>query len=244
MTGETILITRPKGDEAALTDALHDRGYRVIHEPLTEIFLHHTERQALDNALSADPDAILVTSRHGARALSLLTELRDAYLLCVGEATAHVAQSLGFTRVQCVGGHVQSLVEHVFAGFDPGTRFLYISGKHIRVDLQQVLGDQGMQVERLSVYEAIASEQLSDTVVEQLKRGQIDAVTFLSPRTAQIFTTLLTRADAQESVKELQAAVLSDAVSAALSADWKGIHTAHEATLASLVDCVDTIFHA
>jgi len=244
MTGETILITRPKGDEMALTDALHVHGYRVIHEPLTEIFLRHTERQALHNALLSEPDAVIITSRHGANALALLSDLRDAYLICIGEATASTAQSLGFTRVCNAGGNVQKLIEYIYASYDPETRFLYVSGKHVRVDLDAVLATQGMHVDRIVLYEAIASPQLSDTLVEQLRRGQIDAVTFLSQRTAHIFTALLARAGAQQTVTGLHAAALSETIAEPLvSWPWKGIHTAREATLASLIECVDNIFH-
>ncbi len=95
MSGETIVITRPKGDAASLTEALQARGYHVIHEPLTEIFLRHAERQALHQALLEEPDAIILTSRHGVHALALLTDLRDSYLLCVGEATAQAAAFAG-----------------------------------------------------------------------------------------------------------------------------------------------------
>lgn len=178
MSGETIVITRPKGDEKSLTEALQARGYRVIHEPLTEIFLRHNERQAVHQALLSEPDAVIVTSRHGVHALALLSELRDAYLLCVGEATAQAAHSLGFTRVAAARGNAGNLIELIMQGYDIESRFLYISGAHTRVDIEAELGARGMEIERLVLYEALAAPQLSDTLVEQLRRGQIDAVTF------------------------------------------------------------------
>ncbi len=144
MSDKTIVITRAKGDEKTLTDLLHAHDYRVIHEPLTDIFLRHTERQAVEDALLDEPDAVLITSRHGVQALSLLTELRDPCLLCVGEATAEAAHSLGFIRVNSAGGNVQNLIEHIAAGYDGGSRFFYPCGQHVRVALDEVL--EGMDM--------------------------------------------------------------------------------------------------
>lgn len=242
MSTKTILVTRPRGDEKALTDLLHEYNFRVIHEPLTEIFLQHNARHKLLEALSYEPDAIILTSRHGAQSLALLTEWRDLFLLCVGEATAATALSLGFTRVETAGGTVEQLLDFIASAYDEDSRFLYISAKHVRVDIDKILTDKDMPTERIEVYEAIASEQLSDTLIEQLKRNQIDGVTFLSQRSASIFTKLLAKAEAQHCVKHLQAFCLSEAVAAPLSVwPWQAIHIADEPTLASIAQSVDNV---
>jgi len=244
MSGETIVITRAKGDEKSLAEALQTRGYHVIHEPLSEIFLRHNERQALQHALLAEPDAVIVTSRHGVHALALLSELRDAYLLCVGEATARAAESLGFTRIGTAGGTAASLIETITQGYDAGSRFLYASAEHVRVDFEAALRKCNMEVERLVLYDAIAATQISDTLVEQLKRKQINAVTFFSQRAAQLFTVLLAKAQATEVASDLHAFCLSATVAEPLTGNaWKSIHVACEPTLASVVLDVDNIFH-
>ncbi len=243
MTGETIVITRPKGDEASLRDALHDGGYAVIHEPLTEIFLRHTERPTFHIAMMSDPDAIIVTSRHGVQALALLTEFRDIFLICVGQATADIAHSLGFTRVSAAGGDGEKLIRYIAEGYDEGSRFIYVSGEHIRSDLVSRLADIGMQAQRIVAYDALAAPHLSDTLIEQLKRRQIDAVTFMSPRACHIWTRLLASAKVQDSVKHIGAFALSASVAEPLvEAPWRRIHIADEATLASLVRSVDNIY--
>jgi len=243
MTGETIVITRPKGDGESLAEALQERGYRVIHEPLSEIILLHNERQALNNALLDEPDAVIVTSRHAVHALALLSELRDPYLLCVGDATAQTAESLGFTRIDTAGGNVDSLIDVIVQGYDPDSHFLYASGQHVRADIEAALSMQDMEVQRIILYEAMATTQLSDTLVEQLKRRQIDAVTFFSPRAAQIFMSLLAKSQTKEATTGLDAFCLSDAVAEPLGSAWKAVHVARHATLASLVDGVDNVFH-
>jgi uroporphyrinogen-III synthase len=236
----TVLITRARGDEAELVEALHERGYRTIHEPLTEIFLNHTIRQELEQALMEEPDALLITSRHGARALAALTEMRDAAILCVGEATADAAVSAGFIRVESAGGDVEQLITYIADAYDRDARFVYVSAQHIRTDIGEELALHGMQVRRIVAYEALPSPALSDTLIEQLRRGQIDAVTFLSQRAAAIFIVLLDKAGINEATAQLQAFTLSEAVAGPLQTlNWKGVHSARQPTLASLIECMD-----
>ena len=243
MVDKTLVITRPKGDEKALAEALHASGYRVIHEPLMEIFLRHTERHALNRHLVEEPDAVIVTSRHAVQALSILSDLRDPFLLCVGEATEQAAQSVGFTRTANGGGTAEALARYIEDAYDEDSRFLYASGAHVRLDIDALLKQRSMQVERLTLYDAHAADTLSDTLIEQLRRQQIDAVTFMSPRTAQIFTALINKADIREASQHLTAFCLSDAVAEPLAGlTWQGIECASEPTLASLVECIDNTF--
>lgn len=240
---KTILVTRAKGDEEPITEALQELGHFVIHEPLTEIFLNHTIRAPLNSLLLEEPDAVIVTSKHAAQALALLTDIRDVFILCVGEATAEVAMSLGFSRVQAAGGTIEHLLEDIAGGYDESARFLYISGEHIRSDLPLVISSFGMQCERIVAYQAIASEALSDTLVEQLKRGQIDAATFFSPRNAEIFCDLLERAGISGAAQVMDAFCLSGEVASALeNIDWRNVIAADEPTLASLVSSVDNAY--
>lgn len=240
---KTILVTRPKGDEVALTEMLHNSGYRVIHEPLTNIYLHHTKRQELQAALLAEPDAVIVTSRHGVNAMAFLSDVRDNYLICVGEATAKAAYSQGFNRVEVAGGNVDKLVQLISDGYDEGSRFLYVSGEHTRIDLVAELAAHHMQVERIVAYEAIASEQLSDTLVELLRRGQIDACTFLSQRAAVVFTVLLEQAGIRDTVSHMDSFCLSATIAEPLQSEpWRHIHVTREPTLASLLECVDNTY--
>jgi uroporphyrinogen-III synthase len=239
----TLLITRSLSDGEELQDALHAQGHRVIHEPLTEIFLRHTARLQLEHALNGEPDAVLLTSRYGARALASLSELRDIPVVCVGAATAHVAESVGFTRVSIAGGDVQSMIAYIADAYDPDSRFLYVSAEHVRAEIDVLLSGYGMHITKLPLYEATASEQLSDTIIEQLKRGQIDGAVFLSQRTAQIFTTLVEKADIVESPAIMDAFCLSSTIADPLEAlPWKSVHVSKEPTLDSIIECVDNTY--
>lgn len=242
--GKTVLITRGMNDDRELRLMLAEHGHRVIHEPLTEIFLNHTARPMLEAAIMNDPDAIIVTSRYGVRALAALSELRDTMLLCVGDSTGSVAESLGFTRVCVAGQTVDDLLDYVIGAYDDGARFLYASAQHVRADLEKWLANYQMSVSRIILYEATASDSLSDTLIEQLKRGHIDASTFLSARSSEIFMKLLDKAGITETIHSMEAFCLSDAVAAPLkSGNWKNIIVANEPTLASLAESVDNAGH-
>jgi len=240
---KTILITRAKGDEQELTEALHQQGNFVIHEPLTEIFLNHTIRAQLDILLADEPSAILVTSKHAVQALALLSDLRDLCILAVGTATMECAMSLGFSRVYETGGTLESMLDYIQGGYDDDARFVYISGEHIRSDLPMILSSFGMHCDHIVAYQAIASEGLSDTLVAQLQRGQVEAATFFSPRNVEIFLRLLERADCKDATLGMDAFVLSEEVAnAARSATWQHIYVAAQPTLASLVESVDNAY--
>lgn len=233
---KSIVITRARGDETELSNALKECGFHVIHEPMTEIFLLHTARPALEELLAQDPDAVILTSRHGARALASLSALRDMPLLCVGETTADTAQSLGFNRVSACGGDVEALQRYVHDAYDEGARFAYVSAEHIRREMTV----EGMEIARVIAYEARAVEQFSDVLVEQLKRGHMDAATFMSARAAEIFCTLAERAQLAGAIEPLQAFALSDAIAKMLNRlSWKAVYAAPKPTLASLIQCID-----
>lgn len=243
MADKTLLVTRPQGDERAIIELMHQRGYRAVHEPLTRIVLDHTQQLPLAQALMNDPDALILTSRHGANALAMLTELRDLFVWCVGDATAQVALSHGFERVNAGGGTVQKLVETLLQCYDGEARFLYISGEHVRIDLPDALATYGMEVERLVAYSAESTSELSETLTEQLRRNYIDGVTLMSPRAAQIWQALLAKAGVMEAAMHCTHFCLSQTVAENLDKlKAASVVTAEEPTLASLMKCIDNTF--
>jgi uroporphyrinogen-III synthase len=241
----TIVITRARGDEIDLTEALHERGHHVIHEPVTEIILDHTQRAALEEALLREPDAVIVTSRHGVRALATLCDVRDTPLLCVGDATTEAAQNLGFSRVSSCGGQVESLLAYILGAYDAGSRFLYVSAEDIRAPLDKLLTHEHMPTQRLIAYAASAMPQLSDTLIAQLAREQIDGVAFLSRRSAEIFVDLAHKAMQGGALEQMEAFCLSPAIADTLrTKHWRAIHAAKQPTLASVVDCIDNVWRS
>jgi uroporphyrinogen-III synthase len=70
-------------------------------------------------------------------------------------------------------------------------------------------------------------------------------VTLMSQRTAHTFARLLAQAGVADAAAQLQAFCLSRAVAEPVEEQgWKAVHCAREATLASLVECIDNAFQA
>lgn len=240
MRHKTVIVTRPLPDATLLIHALQEHGHHAIGEPLTEIFLHHTARQALTQALESDPDAVIVTSRNGARALAALTELRDLAVLCVGESTEAAARDCGFDRCFSCGGTVQAMLDYIVDAYDAGGRFVYLSAEHTRENLPEALRPFDMHVLQVVAYSAVASESLSETLTEQIRRNMIDGVVFMSQRSADIFMQLARKAQIEGDLAAMQAYCLSEACALPLrDAPWGEIVLAEQPTLASMVASVD-----
>ena len=108
------LVTRPREDSGALVDVLRDRGIEAVVEPLLEI--RPRDNPTLD---VTGVQALLFTSANGARAAAAATADRDLPVFAVGDATAHEAQSLGWTRVESAGGNVEDLARLVARRLKP-----------------------------------------------------------------------------------------------------------------------------
>jgi len=63
----------------------------------------------------------------------------------------------------------------------------YPSGRHVSVDVAGALAAQGYSCGRVEVYATSQARQLPDEAKNLLRRGQIDAVLFMSVRTADAF---------------------------------------------------------
>ncbi len=102
------LITRPKEDSTAIAERLEELGIEPVIEPLM------TVEPVADAKLDLDGvQAILLTSRNGARALAGATERRDVVVYAVGDSTAELARENGFKSVESAGGDSESLAELV-----------------------------------------------------------------------------------------------------------------------------------
>ena len=111
-SSKTILITRSHDDGHELHERLHAAGYRAIHEPLTQVVLNHTARLPLAQVLAQEPDAILITSRNGARALATLTEMREDLQSSISYSGGKELMDLRKVNYVILGGN--NAGEHLF----------------------------------------------------------------------------------------------------------------------------------
>ena len=89
-------------------------------------------------------------------------------------------------------GTAQELVVHIVSALDPAAGLLlHLAGDALAGDLRGALEEHGFRVLQPQVYRMLAATALSEDTVEQLAMGEIDGVILLSPRTAQVYATLM-----------------------------------------------------
>ena len=185
-----LLVTRPEPDAAELIEQLAARGHEVSHFPLLEIQYHD------DVALPVDlPQAVLITSANGARALARhdrMAEFADVLAITVGPASALAAQQAGFKNIQKTGrGDVVGVIDYVRQNLQPQDgALLYASGSKTSGDLVGELENSGFSVNRAVLYQAVAAGALPENICQSAGEGTLDGVLLFSPRTAKIWLLL------------------------------------------------------
>lgn len=238
-----ILVTRPRADAEELAKLLAARGHEALIEPLLDI------ATLPGDAVTADGvQALVFTSANGVRALierngGDISALRALPVYTVGDATARAARDAGFADVVSASGDVNSLAELIAARVRPDIGpLLHIAGSDVAGDLAGQLAPKGFTLTRAALYQATKAESLSAEAVEALKRGEVKAALFYSPRTASAFAALA--GDIAPALGRATAICLSPAVAEAVedlpgAASWRDILTAAEPTQDALLAALD-----
>ncbi len=214
-----LIVTRPAEDANPLIEKLKALGHQALSAPMISVAL-------VEGALVPKRawQAILVTSANSIRALVQSEQhhaLLDVPVLTVGPASASAAEAAGFQNVESANGDLPALTAFAKAKLKvEGGPLLYPSGTRISGDLKAQLAGAGFECIRLSLYDAIAAEQVPDGVADHIRAGNIDGVLLYSPRTARIWAACA-RTDGVSS--DLQNTVhwcLSAAVGRALAETW------------------------
>ncbi|MAL79146.1 MAG: hypothetical protein CMN55_08550 [Sneathiella sp.] len=220
-----ILITRPEPDASALADILSGRGHEPRLAPM--MFIENLPNRTLD---TAGAQALLITSANGARALGRLAGDKNIRCFAVGRATAEALRAEGYAHVTAAGGDVNSLRDVIIDAATPdGGRLIHVSGSEVAGDLVGMLTEQGFDCERLVLYEALPVTSLDAKITREIKAGSIPAVLFYSPRTAAIFTGIVTAAGLAPFMESMTAYCLSAAIADKISSlRWQEVKIATE----------------
>lgn len=226
-----VLVTRPEPESDALALTLRTLGHVPVQCPLIAVRFR-------DAPLDLEGvQAILFTSGAGVRAFARLSSRRDLPVFSVGDATAGSAREFGFMQVGSAGGDGSALVEYVATHAQPDAgALLHVSGLHVAGDIDSACALRGFAYRRVMLYEAVQAEALSEEGRSALKSGPLEAVLFFSPRTAEAFVSLVTKAGLVDRCRALTAFCLSDAVAAKAGAlPWLAVRIAAEPNQQSLL---------
>ncbi|MDE0538078.1 MAG: uroporphyrinogen-III synthase [Rhodospirillales bacterium] len=230
-----VLVTRPREDAAGLAEALTALGCEAVLEPLFHV--EFLDTAALD---LSGVHALLLTSANGARALARRDVSRELPVYAIGDATASAAGEAGFQQVHSADGGVDQLAELVKDRMprDAGI-LLHVTGSEVAGDLGGTLESAGYGYRRAVLYRAVPVKGLTAATVAALKDGDIDAVVFYSPRSAETCIELMRKARVVRAARELDALCLSAAVGEAASElTWRDVRVAPRPNQESLLSLI------
>jgi len=234
------LVTRPREDAQALARALAARGIEAVLEPLLTIRPKPGVASLLAKELGG-VQALLFTSANGARVFAAACTERKLPVFTVGDATSQAAKAAGFVHVESAQGDVAALARLAAARLKPGDGpLLHPASSDVAGDLVGALAKAGFDLRRAAIYESIPADALSAEAAALIKRGEIDAALFFSPRTAGCFVRLAAKAGLTDSLGRTVAFALSAEVARALrDMAWRRIAVAEAPTEDSLLASLD-----
>lgn len=231
-----VLITRPIDDAAPLVAALKARGVEAMVEPMMTIRSTEEPLPELEGA-----QGVLFTSANGVRGFMTRTDRRDLKAYAVGEATAEAARRAGFAEIEVAGGDANALAKLVIETCKPDAgKLIHVAGTHVAGNLSEQLTKSGFTVERAVLYDALSAHRFSMGTVESLRRAELEAVMLFSPRTAEIFMTLVDESGAEQGLSAMAAVCLSQAVADRLPGErFRAVVVAAKPDQPAMLDALD-----
>lgn len=197
MAGKVIVVTRPRPECDETAAWIGRAGGVALCSPVLEIAPPADVaplREALGRLHSYR--GVILTSVNGARALvESLPRERVAWppLYAVGPKTAAYLRERGFNPV-VPERPADGLAMAELLPDGAGLPYLFLRAEEGREELVACLTAAGCQVSLVTAYRSVAAAGLSAAVVTAWRQQWVDAVTFFSARTAQVFLELLARA--------------------------------------------------
>ncbi len=253
--GRRIVITRTRHQSSRLRQMLDDLGAETLEAPTIDLVPPTSWEQA-DQAIRDLPsfDWLALTSTNGVDALAdRLTHLKlDARHLghgpqgqpvkvaAIGDATAaalrdRLAITADLVPTQFVA---ESLSDELIAQHNiAGKRFLLLRADIARPALPQRLTAAGAEVTEVTAYQTRIAGELPTTVIDALKDGSVDWITFTSSSTATNLITML--GDNRHWLENVNIASIGPITSKTLGE--LNITPTVEATTSNMAGLVDTI---
>jgi uroporphyrinogen-III synthase len=192
-----VVVTRAEGPEGPLASALAEGGARVLPLP-TVAFALPEDPGALEASFGrlAEFDWLLVTSPHAAAVLTSHPAWAAVgaggdrpHVAAAGTATAErLAEAGAVVDLAPAEAGARGLLESFARAGTAlaGTRMLWPRSDIARRDLADGLRGQGATVEEVVAYRTLpARGPAIATFLRHLEKGRIDAVTFMSPSSAE-----------------------------------------------------------
>lgn len=197
--GRTIVVTRSRAQASDLVTALNVLGAKVLVAPAIRIERLHPN-PALD-AFFRDFDRyrdLVFTSVNGVEGFIAgllergldLRRLAGKNLICIGPATAEVFRQRSISPDFVPETYVAESLVPWFQARPPAS-VAVLRAEEAREMLPQALRELGCEVEIVPLYRTMRGEPAEPALIEALRAGKVDAVTFTSSSTVERFLELI-----------------------------------------------------
>lgn len=198
--GKRLVTTRPKGKSLAFSQKLADLGAEVIECPAirTQAMPLSSQGEGYLNRL-ADYDWLVFTSDEGVKFFfeALHSQHKDvralatAKVCAVGPATAKALQDHGLLADLIPANYKgEAVASALLEELPTGSQVLVVQPKRASSVIQDRLGEAGMLVNTLRLYETLVDESQGDKLRQALESG-VDYITFTSGSTVKNTLRLL-----------------------------------------------------
>ena len=213
-----VLLIRQIEEALPLSKLLESKGVEPCLYPFFKP--HFLSFSPLKN-----PQALIITSKNALRALEDQEALKKFPLYVVGDQTAHLAQTMGFSEVLSASGTSQELTHLILhhAQREKGVLW-HLSGEMIKRNIVKTLQLKGFEAERRIIYRIEEIRNFPAPLLADLRNQKISHVLFFSPHTTSIFVNLLKMNGLEEMTAQMTSLCLSqDVAERALNLKWKKI---------------------
>lgn len=230
-----ILNTRPLPYHAGFQNALGNANINVVSCPVLTVKDVPWPKQALNEV-----DAIIVTSQMALEILSRDVTARHFTVYAVGPDTAAAARQAGFADVVDGGGTAAELL-HVLdaASFRAA---LYLSAQKVSCDLAL---DRPDRIKRRVVYDMVPTSALPKAAVDGITSAPYFTVPFYSPRSLQVFETLIQSQGLANNLSNATVVVIHPRLLDAMTLPWERTHIAIAPNGAGMIHAIKkSLIHA
>ncbi len=202
LDGVRVVVTRPRRQAEPLAAALRERGANPLLLPVIRIepvadtaaldaklrevaggafnWLVYTSANAVDVCAAR---MVVLGLKPGGRA--------DVGVAAVGPTTAAAAEAAGWpVRLVAEIATAEGLAAAMIRAAEHTARVLYPRSAIGRDALPRALRDAGMDVVDVEAYQTLPEQEIDRDALEQVRRGEIDLITFSSPSSVRNFLAL------------------------------------------------------
>lgn len=247
--GKRILVTRARSQASDLVNTIHEMGGEAVEFPVIKIVPPKDSTEYNDNVENLGVfDWTIFTSVNGVK--SFFSKLKEkkidlrsmskAKIVAIGPKTAELLEEKGLmVDVLPEEYRAEGILEALEKEIKPGQKILLPRAEIAREILPEKLREKDLEVVEINAYETKVDAENKDEIVNMLKDGSINVITFTSSSTVKNFVNSLKNENLEELLEEVILASIGPITTK--TAEDLGLKinvTAKEYTIAGLLEAI------